>query len=835
MVVAACSGGGGDSSSGGSNGTGQATIGSQGGTIKSADSVLNVNISAGVVDSDKTIIVTKKDDNYGQMGSIYNIEDAQGGHLSFSKPVTITLKYDPSLIPSGAKESELRLALLNPYDSFEFLSDSTVDSNSHVITATTTHFSGVAVLPQVPTGTPPTLAFPLHNSNGPFDAEINTVFDHSMDPKKPYYADGIVEDYKGEIGNASPDPNFSVSVITGQILRGYSNPSIPQFVVNGHYTGGTYLYYDGHPGYDYRTVSTQVPSGEIDVFAAADGKAYAVKDSQYNTIIIYHNNGYSTHYLHLSQRSISNGETQSVKKGDKIGVSGSTAPFTVGPHLHFEVRLNNVPIDPYSENLWDTQATETTPSTPLGFSVTAASSSQINLSWTASTGTVIGYKIYRSGTSLKSVMTTSASDTGLSASTNYCYYVTAYNSAGESVQTSQLCATTQAPPVSPPSTPTGFSVTAASSSQINLSWTAPTGTVTGYKVYKNGTYIKSVTTTSTSDTGLSASTNYCYYVTAYNSAGESVQTSQLCATTQNSTSTNTVTEFSAGITAGGEPLGITAGPDGNLWFTESNGNRIGRITTAGVITEFSTGITAASDLISITAGPDGNLWFAEHGGGRIGRITTAGVITEFSTGITVNAEPSDITAGPDGNLWFTENIGNRIGRITTTGVVTEFSTGITGTYLEGITTGPDGNLWFTENSGKIGRITTTGVVTEFSAGITAGAHPNYITAGPDGNLWFTESDGRVGRITTAGVITEFSTGITAASDLISITAGPDGNLWFAEHGGGRIGRITTAGVITEFSTGITASAEPRGITAGPDGNLWFTENTGNRIGRITPH
>lgn len=38
-----------------------------------------------------------------------------------------------------------------------------------------------------------------------------------------------------------------------------------------------------------------------------------------------------------------------------------------------------------------------------------------------------------------------------------------------------------------------------------------------------------------------------------------------------------VTELSAGITAGAQPIGITAGPDGNLWFTEFNGNRIGRI------------------------------------------------------------------------------------------------------------------------------------------------------------------------------------------------------------------------------------------------------------------
>jgi len=88
-----------------------------------------------------------------------------------------------------------------------------------------------------------------------------------------------------------------------------------------------------------------------------------------------------------------------------------------------------------------------------------------------------------------------------------------------------------------------------------------------------------------------------------------------------------VTEFGTGISAGfPAPLGITAGPDGNLWFTESNGNRIGRITPLGVVTEFSAGITAAANPFGITAGPDGNLWFTESNGNRIGRITTGAVI-----------------------------------------------------------------------------------------------------------------------------------------------------------------------------------------------------------------
>ena len=130
------------------------------------------------------------------------------------------------------------------------------------------------------------------------------------------------------------------------------------------------------------------------------------------------------------------------------------------------------------------------------------------------------------------------------------------------------------------------------------------------------------------------------------------------------TEAQVVTEFAAGITSGASPVGITAGPNGNLWFTEYNGNRIARITPLGVVTEFSTGISAGASPNGITLGPDGNLWFTETGGNRIGRITPAGVVTEYSAGITANASPYGIREGPDGNLWFTETSANRIGRIT---------------------------------------------------------------------------------------------------------------------------------------------------------------------------
>src|SRR5215471_9576997 len=81
--------------------------------------------------------------------------------------------------------------------------------------------------------------------------------------------------------------------------------------------------------------------------------------------------------------------------------------------------------------------------------------------------------------------------------------------------------------------------------------------------------------------------------------------------------------------------------------------------------------TPASAPAGIAAGPDGSLWFAESAGNKIGRITMAGVLTEYPIP-TPGSHPSLLGEGPDGALWFTETLGNKIGRITTDGVISEF-------------------------------------------------------------------------------------------------------------------------------------------------------------------
>jgi len=104
----------------------------------------------------------------------------------------------------------------------------------------------------------------------------------------------------------------------------------------------------------------------------------------------------------------------------------------------------------------------------------------------------------------------------------------ATTSAGVTVTVSNTADTTA------PSTPAGLTASAASSSQINLSWNASTDNVgvTGYNVLRGGTKVGTSTTTSYQDNGLNPSTSYSYTVSAFDAAGNtSSQSASSSATT----------------------------------------------------------------------------------------------------------------------------------------------------------------------------------------------------------------------------------------------------------------------------------------------------------------
>ena len=113
------------------------------------------------------------------------------------------------------------------------------------------------------------------------------------------------------------------------------------------------------PDYPYRNILGEHPGWDIrakqgtTITAAADG--YVAKTTfngskNYAYIMLIHGNGLATVYGHVSASYVV--QDQYVTQGQPIGRTGAmpgsagAGPFTTGPHLHFEVRLNGIPVDP---------------------------------------------------------------------------------------------------------------------------------------------------------------------------------------------------------------------------------------------------------------------------------------------------------------------------------------------------------------------------------------------------------------------------------------------------------------------------------------------------------
>lgn len=168
-----------------------------------------------------------------------------------------------------------------------------------------------------------------------------------------------------------------------------------------------------------------------------------------------------------------------------------------------------------------------------------------------------------------------------------------------------------------------------------------------------------------------------------------------------------VTYFSFPVSSSGghNAEGLTAGPDGNVWFTVDP-FAVGRMTTAGVATLFQKGIPISSSIGNIAAGADNNLWFTEYRG-AVGRITTTGSVTFFTPSPPPHPgfAPAGIAAGPGNDLYFIAE--PSLYSITTAGTIDGVPLGASCPYatgsdsLGGVAKGPNNSVWVTTTSGCV--------------------------------------------------------------------------------------------------------------------------------------
>jgi chitodextrinase len=266
------------------------------------------------------------------------------------------------------------------------------------------------------------------------------------------------------------------------------------------------------------------------------------------------------------------------------------------------------------------------PTAPTNLVATVVSPAQINLSWTASTDNVgvTGYKVERcqgAGCSNFAQISTSTAttfnDTGLTGSTSYSYRVRATDAAGNlSTYSAPATMATPAPTLTAPS---NLAATAASSTQINLTWSASTetgGAISGYLVERcsgagcaNFAQIATPTATTYNDTGLTASTSYSYRVRATDALSNlSPYSSTATASTPASSVAVTISPLRAAVTTT-QPQAFSANVTGSAntsvtWSVDTipNGNAtIGTISATGTYTPPS---IAGTHTISATSVAD---------------------------------------------------------------------------------------------------------------------------------------------------------------------------------------------------------------------------------------
>jgi chitodextrinase len=208
----------------------------------------------------------------------------------------------------------------------------------------------------------------------------------------------------------------------------------------------------------------------------------------------------------------------------------------------------------------------TPPSTPTGLSPSNVTSSGLSLSWSASSDNVAvtGYDVYRDGSKVATVNSTSATQSGLACGTTYAFGVVARDAAGNASGQAQLSTATTAcasqPPTTdttPPSTPSSVAVASATETTVGLTWAASSDNVgvAGYRVYVNGAYSATSAQPGITVSGLACGTAYTFAVDAFDAEGNASSRASVtgstspCADTQAPTAPTSVTALSRTTTS----------------------------------------------------------------------------------------------------------------------------------------------------------------------------------------------------------------------------------------------------------------------------------------------
>ena len=187
----------------------------------------------------------------------------------------------------------------------------------------------------------------------------------------------------------------------------------------------------------------------------------------------------------------------------------------------------------------------------------------------------------------------------------------------------------------------------------------------------------------------------------------------------------------------GNQLGVSS--DGLVWIASSTGvYRYNPTSGSAFKFAYPAGVMTGEAL---AIGFDDTVWFSTYNG-YVGRILPGGTLAAFK--VPGSSRITDAAVAPDGNAWFSDEVTTLLTRATPQGVVTRFDIGM---ESDGVTVGPDGNIWVSGISNVV-KVSPTGQV--LGKYPTGGGLAFGIRTAPDGTMWFADQAGYVGQITIAG-------------------------------------------------------------------------------------
>ena len=419
------------------------------------------------------------------------------------------------------------------------------------------------------------------------------------------------------------------------------------------------------------------------------------------------------------------------------------------------------------------------PTVPVNLAAAAASATQINLTWTASTDNigVAGYQVERCANTgcsnfalIGPASGPSYSDTNLSGNTTYFYRVRAYDAVdNHSGYAGPVSATTQSPDVAPPTTSGSLTATPISPSRIDLSWPAGTDNVgvVGYRIERcQGTgcstfaQVATSTPAAYSDVGLTANTRYSYRVRAYDAAGNLSGYSPT-ASANTPPLPVTINSFTA------TPASVSIGQSSTLTWSTSNATSVTLDQGIGPVSGTSRSVSpTATTTYTLTA---------SNGTDTVTAMVTVTVLNSPPTISSFTATPTTLTAGQGATLnWATTgattvSIAPGVGAVGASGTASVSPSGTT-TYI----------LTATNGAGSV------------TAGVTVTVNPDVAAPSSPGNLAVTA--------TSASTV---SLSWSASTDNVGVVGYRIERC--ADTGCGNFAEIATSTVTGYTDTGLSAN------------------------------